>query len=1002
MLIFIVSLIITITSIIFLFKTVYKKNNNNINNNNKINENQNNNYNNNDIEKIKDIKKEKSILNNNDPANNDLKYKEEFNKFLNKFSKNQEYGYKDNLIDNELRNHYNKKDDTIDQFPKLKDIVYLDHAASTLASINQIEDISKEINNSMFCNPHSVNPIGLKTKEEVDSIREMILNYFNAPYKQYSVIFTSGCTDSLKKVGEYFSWSKKSKFYYSLESHNSLLGIREYACEKIGSSTTSFQPIPSLYFKCNNDQFNDILEIIGNNYNDTIENNNNNNNNNKNNESYSLFGYPGQCNYSGTKYPLELINRIQKKYPKCKVLLDAASLVSTSSFDLTKYPVDFMTISFYKMFGYPTGIGALIVKNDSGEKCLINKKYFSGGTVNASMAQERFHIDRPSLVERLEDGTINFMNIISLKHGFNIINNQLGGIDNVKLHTFALTQYCKEEMLKLYHDNINNNNNNNSNNNNNNDSNQQQKQQLCIIYSDNHFKDSSKQGSIINFNIFRSNGELFGYNEVEKLASLSSIYLRTGCFCNPGACHGYLNLSKKDIEQHLKDGHVCWDSKDILNGKPTGSVRISFGYMNNFNDVYKFINFLKSNFINDHRFEKEIIKLNNNNNNNKLKYNLSGDISDSGSISSGSSDSSGSGIEDYEVQYSNIKEEKEIGNLINEKGDEVLLSEIYIYPVKSCSGHRVVNDKWELVPSGLKYDREWTIIDQNGNYINQKKLPILALIQTEIDLINDKLILTAPEMKVLSIPLSYYPISAFDQIQVCGDKVDGLLYGDKDFSNSSGGSGNIDNISEWLYQFTGKKCYLVRKSPESHRKSKVDSSNEISFANESPYLLINEESVKDLKKRIIKDNPDSVPSDWNWISKHSFRANFIITGGNAYQEDLWSQFQLISKQNDTQSSPSSSSSLIFNSVGDCNRCKMICINQKMGIEEREPLSTLASYRRSSGKIIFGQHLNLADSIKRNSTHSNDTALGSNESSISASNTIFLHVPSKLKVLSERY
>ena len=45
-----------------------------------------------------------------------------------------------------------------------------------------------------------------------------------------------------------------------------------------------------------------------------------------------------------------------------KVLLDAAAFVPTQPLDLRQYPADFVTISFYKIFGYPTGLGALLVR----------------------------------------------------------------------------------------------------------------------------------------------------------------------------------------------------------------------------------------------------------------------------------------------------------------------------------------------------------------------------------------------------------------------------------------------------------------------------------------------------------------------------------------------------------------------------------------------------------------------------------------------------------------
>ncbi|EGC28429.1 hypothetical protein DICPUDRAFT_59401 [Dictyostelium purpureum] len=994
MLIFIVSIIITFLTV-FVFKKFLNNNNSNnqqdndnsvnnklkkeiINTNKSIdNSNNNNNNNNNNVVDSSNSVDNKNNEKINNPLENDNKYKEEFLKFKNRFSKNNEYGY-NGAIDLELRNHYSGNDDD-DQFPKLKDIIYFDHTASTLPSKNQIKNISSNFLNNIYCNPHSINPIGLKTKESVDSIRELILNHFNAPYKQYSVIFTSGCTDSLKKVGEYFPWSENSKFYYSLEAHNSLLGIREYACEK----GASFQSISSLYFK--NNSFSDIMEIIEGDQLSASKKSDDSQ------VSYSLFGFPGQCNYSGSKYPLSIINQIQKKFKNVKVLLDAASLVGTSPLDLSKYPADFITISFYKMFGFPTGLGALIVKNDSSS--ILNKVYFSGGTVNASMAQERFHVHRDNIAAKFEDGTIDYMNIISLKEGFDQLERL--GMENIQSHTFSMVQWLKEEISKLTHSN---------------------QMPLCLLYTDNHYKDPNKQGAIINFNLLRSTGEMVGYNEVEKLASLSNIFIRSGCFCNPGACHGYLNLTKSDIEEHLKEGHICWDDKDILNGKPTGSLRLSLGYMNNFEDLYKFVEFLKTNFINDHE-KSRVYGVstcgNRDKNKNKMNYLLNNQKLNSSGINGGI------GIDIPQNESDNESEsENEFGGggaCDDESGlqsdsqsdSSVELSEIYVYPVKSCSGYRVTNGKWELVASGLKYDREWTIIDQSGNYLNQKKLPILALIQTDIDLISDKLVLTAPEMKPISISLSYYPVSAFDQIQVCGDKVDGLLYGDKDFNSAT----QIDNVTNWLYQFTGKKCYLVRKAPESFRKSKVDDSNKISFANESPYLLINEESVKDLKERIYSDNPNSDKSEWNWISKHSFRANLIIKGGKPYQEDLWSQFQLISdneenNQGNGGGSPSITATkhpLLFNLVGDCNRCKMVCINQKMGIEEREPLTTLSKYRRSNGKIIFGQHLNLSDSILNiiNSNNSIGNG-GSSESSTSLPTPVFINVPSKIKVISERY
>ena len=114
-----------------------------------------------------------------------------------------------------------------------------------------------------------------------------------------------------------------------------------------------------------------------------------------------------------------------------------------------KKSVDFVTLSFYKMFGYPTGIGALIVKNDVSE--YLVKRYFSGGTVAASLSQERFHQFRKEMHSRFEDGTANFLSVIAVNHGLQYIQNRLGGIENITKHTNCLRKYLICEMRSLKH-----------------------------------------------------------------------------------------------------------------------------------------------------------------------------------------------------------------------------------------------------------------------------------------------------------------------------------------------------------------------------------------------------------------------------------------------------------------------------------------------------------------------------------------------------------------------
>lgn len=130
-------------------------------------------------------------------------------------------------------------------------------------------------------------------------------------------------------------------------------------------------------------------------------------NHNVDSNSNNLFVYPAQCNFSGSKYPLTWIDHvrngvlndlIKEKSKNWYVVLDAASYVSTNKLDLSTHKPDFIPISFYKMFGYPTGLGALLIKKTSEE--LLVKKYFGGGTVFMALSSKNIMIPRKNMEER--------------------------------------------------------------------------------------------------------------------------------------------------------------------------------------------------------------------------------------------------------------------------------------------------------------------------------------------------------------------------------------------------------------------------------------------------------------------------------------------------------------------------------------------------------------------------------------------------------------------------
>lgn len=375
---------------------------------------------------------------------------------------------------------------------------------------------------------------------------------------------------------------------------------------------------------------------------------------------YNLFAFPSECNFSGRKFDPYLVKVIKEESERMLgssqygrgcwlVLIDAAKGCATDPPDLSKFKADFVVFSFYKLFGYPTGLGALIVRNDAAK--LMKKTYFSGGTVAAAIADIDFFKRRQGVEEFFEDGTISFLSIAAIQHGFRIMN--MLTTSSISRHTASLAAYLRNKLLALKHENG---------------------EFVCTLYG----LLSSAMGPTVSFNMKRPDRTWYGYREVEKLATLAGIQLRTGCFCNPGACAKYLGLSHLDLLSNIEAGHVCWDDRDILHGKPTGAIRVSFGYMSTFEDVMKFVNFVENNFV-------------------ILSSNWSA------------------------FHPSSISPPFEG---IGKAAARHFLTSITVYPIKSCAGFSA--NQWPLTSTGLLYDREWILKSTAGEILTQKKSHLVA------------------------------------------------------------------------------------------------------------------------------------------------------------------------------------------------------------------------------------------------------------------------------------
>lgn len=255
---------------------------------------------------------------------------------------------------------------------------YVDHAGTTLYSENLIKNSTDRLSKNLYCNPHTSKATG----DLIDQVRYKILKHFNSTSSQYHVVFVSGTTTALKLVGECFDFGNENgNFVYVKDNHTSVLGMREVVRTKNISFIEKDKLLNEMNMKNINGHRTDEPDC-----------------------SNSLLTLSAQCNYNGYKIPLNIINHVKENglsiaaNSKWYTCLDAASYVSTNFLDLSKWNPDFVCLSFYKMFGYPTGIGALLVRKSCEH--LLQKRYYGGGTVKIAMSELNWHRKREVFHER--------------------------------------------------------------------------------------------------------------------------------------------------------------------------------------------------------------------------------------------------------------------------------------------------------------------------------------------------------------------------------------------------------------------------------------------------------------------------------------------------------------------------------------------------------------------------------------------------------------------------
>ena len=428
--------------------------------------------------------------------------------------------------------------------------IYLDYTGGGLYADSQVRLHQALLAENVFGNPHSSNPTSQFSTRLINQTRQAVLGFFNADPGEYTVIFSLNASGALKLVGESYPFGPGSQYLLTFDNHNSVNGIREFAHAK-GAEVT-YIPVRLPDMRADTEFLETALNLEPTGSRQGTAGN-------------KLFAYPAQSNFSSVIHPLEWIERAHAR--GWDVLLDAAAYAPTNRLDLSKYKPDFMALSFYKIFGYPTGVGALLARREALKK--LRRPWFAGGTITvASVQGDKYYLaDAPA---GFEDGTLDFLNIPAVEIGLRHI--QSIGYETIHERVRCLTGWLLDNLPALQHSNG---------------------APLVRIYGP---LEPVKRGGAVTANFFDKNGRPIDHSFIETEASRSNISLRTGCFCNPGAGEVALGLSKMELAAcFTSPGHdqrlSYEDFRLCIDGKASGAVRVSVGLVSNFEDVQSFLQF---------------------------------------------------------------------------------------------------------------------------------------------------------------------------------------------------------------------------------------------------------------------------------------------------------------------------------------------------------------------------------------------------------------------------
>ena len=259
--------------------------------------------------------------------------------------------------------------------------------------------------------------------------------------------------------------------------------------------------------------------------------------------------------------------------------------------------------------------------------------------------------------------------------------------------------------------------------------------------------------------------------------------------------------------------------------------------------------------------------------------------------------------------------------------DALLLSSLYLHPIKSCGGIAV--EEAVVIETGFEYDRAWMVVDPEGVFVSQRELPRMALVKPTLRA--SDLVLRAPGMLALHLLLD--TVEAACRVRVWNDTLNAFDMGDL--------------AAQWFSDFLGRPLRLARFDP-ARLERRADAAwagvveAPTAFVDQFPLMVLSTTSLAELNRRLVDAGHDAV-------TMRRFRPNIVLDGLlEPHGEDFIDELTI-----DTPDGP-----VLLKMTKPCARCSIPDIDPDSATVDHRVNDMLAQYRadaRMGGALTFGRH-----------------------------------------------